>query len=920
MNRPFNVRHYLGMPLVPAEDGGVKGTGRLAQGMDDHAETVCTCLPDGTFTYVNEVFCRLFGFRREEIIGQKWHPLVEPADLEMIGAQMAEMSVDNPVVVVENRVRLANGPLRWMQFTNRGTYDKRGQLVYIRSVGRDITERVLAQQALKESNERWKFAIEGADDGVWDWDVASGHVTFSKRWKSMLGYEDHELKGDFSEWESRVHPDDLPEALANLKAHFSGDKEAYAQEFRMRTRSGAWKWILARGKVISRDSAGKPLRVIGTHTDISESKAAKEREAHNLRLVAEGAPCAAVLEAIVNSLEAEHASLLGCVMRVNADGKTLSVAAAPSLPRDYTALKQGMRIGPRSACSGSAVHHNRREMSESIQSDPRWSRLRKAALAAGLRACWSEPIRSASGKVLGALACYRRETGLPTWSEIGTVMNAAALAALAIEREQAEQALRESEQRFRAIFEQAAVGVLLIDAATGRVLDVNQRACEIARLARRQVLGSELALLCSTEDYPAYQQKLSALLHEETGNFAIEQRLRQGAGSPIWVTLTVSPLWRAGEVPEKYMAVMEDITARKEAELNYQRELDYNRALITHTAAYIVALDVRGRFIHVNPPFLRGLGYTESDVLRRSPWEIGLLDKEETERSQERFQNALMGEDNPPVEVRLRAKNGEWHAVELRSTSTRKPDGSIDRIIVTGTDVTERNLLQQEVLNVVEREQARLGHDLHDGVGQTMTGIVALIEALELGLQGEQREDAHRIRTLIQDAVSEIRRMSHGLSPTSVKYRGLGGALQLLAETVRLNHRTPCDCELDESILVSDTEVQAHLFRIAQEAVNNALRHGEPDHVRIRLRRVHDALCELVIEDDGRGLPKTKTRARKNPAPESAPKPGIGLRVMEYRANLIGAALSVRPGPTHGVIVTCRFQSDNALHQEGSGI
>ena len=920
MNRPFNVRHYLGMPLVPAEDGGMKAMGRTASGMDDHAETVCTCLPDGTFTHVNEVFCRLFGFKREEIIGQSWHPLVEPADLAMIGAKMSEMSAENPVVVVENRVRLPSGQMRWMQFTNRGTFDKRGHLVQIRAVGRDITERVLAQQALRESNERWKFAIEGADDGVWDWNVSSGHVTFSKRWKTMLGYQDSDLKNDFSEWESRVHPDDLPEALASLKAHFSGEKEAYVQEFRMRSKDGSWKWILARGKVISRDAQGQPLRVIGTHTDISDSKAAKEREARNLRLVAEGAPCEAVLAAIVNSLEAEHAGLLGCVMRVNPDGKTLRVAAAPSLPLDYVAFKNGLRIGPRSACSGTAIHHNRREMSESIQSDPRWLKLRKKALAAGLRACWSEPIRSASGKVLGALACYRRETGLPTWSEIGTVMNAAALAALAIEREQADQALRESEQRFRAIFQQAAVGVLLIDAASGRILDVNQRACEIARLSRRQVLGSELALLCSPEDHPAYQKKLASLLSEQTVSFAIEQRLRQSSGSPIWVTLTVSPLWHAGQTPEKYMAVMEDITARKEAELNYQRELDYNRALITHTAAYIVALDVRARFIHVNPPFLRGFGYEESDVLRRTPWEIGLMDKEETARSKERFKNALLGKDTPPVEVRLRGKNGEWHAVELRSTSTRHPDGSVDRIIVTGTDVTERNHLQQEVLNVVEREQARLGHDLHDGVGQTMTGIVALIEALELGLKGEQQEDAHRIRTLIQEAVSEIRRMSHGLSPTSVKYRGLGGALQLLAETVRLNHRTPCDCELDESILVSDTEVQAHLFRIAQEAVNNALRHGEPDHVRIRLRRLHDAACELVVEDDGRGLPKPKSRTRKTAAPDSSPKAGIGLRVMEYRANLIGAALSVRPAPTRGVIVTCRFQSDNALHQEGSGI
>lgn len=921
MSSVLNVRSYLGMPAVPSEDGGSRSNGRRAATMEDHLETVCCYLPDGTFTHVNEVFCRFFGLKREDIIGHQWQSLADPKDLPMIQSKLSQLSAKNPVVTIENRVRLPHGETRWMQFNNRGVFDRKGRLVETRAVGRDITERVLAQQALQESNERWKFAIEGAGDGVWDWNVATGHVAFSKRWKSMLGYGEDEVRDNFEEWEKRVHPEDLPGALAALKAHFEGGRESYAVEFRMQCRDGSWKWILARGKIIARDAEGKPLRIIGTHTDITETKTAKEREAHNLRLVAKGSPCEEVLAAIVTSIEAEHADLIGCVMRVNPDRKTLRVAAAPSLPERYCRFKDGLRIGPRSASSGSTVHHKRRQITDSIEKDPNWRLLRKEALAAGLRACWSEPIRAATGEILGALTCYRREPGHPTWAEIGTVMNAAALSALAIEREQAEQALRASEERFRAIFEQAAVGVLLIDVKSGVVLEVNQRACEIARLLRRQVQGVELARLCHPEDHSDYERRLEELVRGKTTSFAMEKRLRHVSGDPVWINLTVSPLWHPGQTPDKYMAVMEDITARKQAEANYQRELDYNRALITHTAAYIVALDARGRFLHVNPPFLRSLGYEESDVLRRTPWEIGLMDKDEIARSKGRFENALRGRDNPPVEVRLRARNGDWHAVELRSTSTRNADGSVDRVIVTGTDVTERNRLQQEVLNVVEREQARLGHDLHDGVGQTMTGIVALIEALEQDLQGPQREDAGRIRNLIQDAVQEIRRMSHGLSPTSVKYRGLGGALHLLAETVALNHRTPCGCEVDEGILVSDTEKQTHLFRIAQEAVNNALRHGEPRHVFIRLQRLQDSACALVVEDDGRGFPKTKNRGRSPAhAPPQQPKHGIGLRVMEYRANMIGASLGIRPRAGGGVVVTCRFQSDNALHQNGSGI
>jgi signal transduction histidine kinase len=139
--------------------------------------------------------------------------------------------------------------------------------------------------------------------------------------------------------------------------------------------------------------------------------------------------------------------------------------------------------------------------------------------------------------------------------------------------------------------------------------------------------------------------------------------------------------------------------------------------------------------------------------------------------------------------------------------------------------------------------------------------------------------------------------MSHGLSPTSVKYRGLVGALQLLAETVRTNFRTPCFCEVDAGIAIQNNDVEAHLFRIAQEAVNNALRHGKPSKVKLSLQHVSPTECELRIEDDGAGLKKTK----------GGQQSGIGVRVMDYRANLIGARLTIKAKPRRGVVVTCRF-------------
>lgn len=142
--------------------------------------------------------------------------------------------------------------------------------------------------------------------------------------------------------------------------------------------------------------------------------------------------------------------------------------------------------------------------------------------------------------------------------------------------------------------------------------------------------------------------------------------------------------------------------------------------------------------------------------------------------------------------------------------------------------------------------------------------------------------------------------MSHSLSPASVKNRGLGGALQLLAETIRNNHRTACTCEVQPDIVISDPEKETHIYRIAQEAANNALRHGRPRSISISFKRQGEHECVLKIEDNGSGLLKRGGGGQ-----------GIGMRVMDYRANLIGGILQIKSKPRGGVSVVCHFPCEN---------
>lgn len=1004
--------------------------------VEDLTEAICRLLPDGRFTYVNEAYCRLFGKAREELLGKNWQPVAVADDLPMIEEKLRQITPGNPVVVIENRVYDAAGQVRWMQFVNRGLFNESGRLVEMQAVGRDITERVIVEGKLEESQKRWQFALESSGFGVWDWDMAQDRIFYSEQWRQMLGYGlQDEVPETYSDWRLVMHPEDQPGVLSLVNDHLEGRSEAFSGEFRLRCKDGSWLWVLGRGRVIGRDACGKPLRMIGTTADISKRKAAMEREASILRLTAEGAPACAVLEAIIRNVEASQPGVRCSVMQVDATGRRLRLKTAPGLPEAVRRAMDGLPIGLDSICCGRAAYTGMREICPDVLADARMEPFYQAAQEAGLRSCWSEPIISSAGKVLGTLACHHPASHEPSQAETSRTASAANLAALAIEREQkehalliseeryaralrgttdglwdwnivtgdvylsprwkqllgymenemmrgreslflarlhpddvpkvqearrahfeqrvpyqvefrlmtksgeykwflargqaewnengeavrmtgtisdieerkhAERALRESEGRFRAVFEQAAVGVTVVHTPTGRFVSVNQRMCEITGRRHEELMRMTFMEITHPDDLQGDLDQMEALKAGVISSFNMEKRYVRPDGSTAWIHLTVSPMWNPGEPQVHHIAVVEDIDARKQAEGNYLRELGYNQALVDSTAAFIIVADTEGRFMHGNAAFYTIMGYEMVDLIGKSVWEAGLLDRAGAERSRQRFQRLLRGEDNPPADMRLRTKDGQWRTVEIRSASTRKPDGSLDRIIVTGTDVTERNRLQREVLRVIELEQARVGHDLHDGVGQTMTGIVIMMESLEAELTGAAQGQARRIHELLKQSVAEVRRMSHGLSPTSVKYRGLDGALSLLAETVRTNFRTPCVCEMDAGICVGSEDKEAHLFRIAQEAVNNALRHGRPRLIQITLRHVSDGECELRVEDDGSGMRKTR----------KGQGGGIGMRVMEYRANLIGARLTVESAARRGVVVTCCFDCERSPTRE----
>ncbi|MEI8049340.1 MAG: PAS domain S-box protein [Bacteroidota bacterium] len=204
------------------------------------------------------------------------------------GHALVERTMSIPVVHEEKALLVFGVGNKSIDYTDL-------DVIQIQSVANElhkILEKRKVEKDLQESRERWHFAIEGSNDGIWDWNMLTDDIFFSNRWKEMIGYGTDELQGKLSEWKTRVHPDDIEAVMFDLQQHFSQETKDYTNEHRLLCKDGSWKWILDRGKVLKRTKDGKPTRMVGTHTDITERKNTEvtiSKSEEKFRIVADNA-------------------------------------------------------------------------------------------------------------------------------------------------------------------------------------------------------------------------------------------------------------------------------------------------------------------------------------------------------------------------------------------------------------------------------------------------------------------------------------------------------------------------------------------------------------------------------------------------------------------------------------------------------
>jgi PAS domain S-box-containing protein len=205
-----------------------------------------------------------------------WYQMIYSEDKPAVMAQAEGILRGETPPPLEHRIVHKNGRIRWIKNTTVPRKDDQGWLISYDGLISDITDRKQAELALRQSEERLALVIQGSSDGVWDWDLRTNEVYFSARWKAMLGYAEDEVENHFSAWERLLHPADRERALASIKAYLSGQTSAFELEHRLRHKDGSYRWILSRG-VALRDAQGKPVRMAGSHVDLTERKQAEEQ-------------------------------------------------------------------------------------------------------------------------------------------------------------------------------------------------------------------------------------------------------------------------------------------------------------------------------------------------------------------------------------------------------------------------------------------------------------------------------------------------------------------------------------------------------------------------------------------------------------------------------------------------------------------
>lgn len=484
------------------------------------------------------------------------------------------------------------------------------------------------------------------------------------------------------------------------------------------------------------------------------------------------------------------------------------------------------------------------------------------------------------------------DRAFPVLNERGAVYRIAGIAEDITERKRTEAALKESETTFKTIFAKASEGMLVLNWEKRALLMCNPACSKLLGYKLEDFPKLDIAELLHPEDFRPFSDQIAKFI--KAGRWELRDfRFVRKDKSVIFADLSPATITLAGK--KAVLISFKDITKRKQMEQALRASEQQFRTLFESAPISVALLAPDGAYIQVNRAYCSMLNYTADTLQKLKLYDV--LHPDDAAITQHLV--AELAAANSPHfdrEVRCHTRDGRTLSVLLAASAIRNPEGHLHYIVSTAMDITEAKRLQTEILEISEQERSRIGHDLHDGLGQYLSGIALKAKCLYQTLSDilpSEAEAAAELVKLIKTANALARAVAKGLDPGDIEADNLVPALRRLATDCEQILPVQCKCVLPTEPLHLDNGKAKHLYMIVQEAITNAVKHGNARNVSLELAAQNGSL-RLVIRDDGTGFdPACNTDA------------GLGLRIMKYRARTIGGSINMRSQPGKGTEIEC---------------
>ena len=816
------------------------GEGRL-QGLTERVgDTVTIAGRDGTLMYVSGGISSLLRFTPQVRLRHTVFERVHPNDVATLRQKYAELSAGRIGSFVHDyRIRDADGIFRWVE-TNFVAAFNRPLINGVVQDSRDITERKHAEQRVEKRDAGLRLASNALHGIVFEWDFGSGIVHRSREVCDVLGLEPKELEVEGA-WSARIHPEDSPDYEEKV-AEALRSRQGWTVAYRIRHTLGCYRSVMERA-LVQRSPSGEPLRAIGCCVDVSEIKRLAE-----LMAVAQR----------VAKIGGWDYNYITHELQWTEETFRIYETKAQEFALNWNFMMS--RYPPDS----------RQRLDDAIDA---------ANLGDGRLDLELEILTPKEQRIwVHLLGCVEKLDGR-RFRAYGSIQNIQQqkMAHIALEKRTDWLKLSMNMAHVHGWRWDRATDSLEFAVVDGQMTPLPRVFPGVKKLLRSVPPKDRLELRRALDR--AFERHLEV---------QAEFRLRSRDGRYRTYTAVASPVFDAANQPSGLVGVTQDIAARRDSEGRVRRSEELLRTTTANAAdtLLLVDTDLRVRFVN------RGVrGLTIDDIVGQ---EISVLIPQPARDDVILKLREVLATGNRLTFDFAVLWSGEIRYFEARAALVRE-DGVETGISIAICDYTERKRLESEILDVSSRERHAIGRDLHDGLGQELTGVSLMLRSLATHMEREHPQSLERVNEIaagVKQSIQTARALARGLLPVNTD-GGLPAALHALAVRNRELYGLEVECREDVAPAVKLSETTAsHLYRIAQEALTNAVRHGRATAVAMSLD-VTAARFELRVADNGVGL---SGEASKTVG-------GMGLQIMKYRASMIGGVCEIVPNYPFGTVV-----------------